>query len=159
MLESPRAAYAALMLAALFTAACDSTGPDTRRIFLEELARQEAIWADVGPASYTIEMTRRCNCPDTAMVRLEVTNDVVLAGTHIATGVELTPAELLTQYTVLDLFDVARDALNRGVASMTVSYDPVYGYVNLLLVDYDARRNTDDLIITVDDFMEGTGGS
>ena len=152
-----RGADAVLLLAALFTDACDSTGPDTRRLFLEELARQEAIWADVGPASYTIQMTHRCNCPDSANVRVAVTNDVVLSGVHVASGIELTTAELLARHTVNDLFDVARDALSRGVASLTISYDPEYGFVNLLLVDYDAGRSTDDILITVEDFVEGAG--
>jgi hypothetical protein len=155
MIDNRRAAIGSLLVLLLF-AACETTGPDNRRAFLDQLAAQEAVWAAAGPSSYTIEMTRQCNCPDSANVRLDVADDVILSGVDVASGTALTEAELEGQYTVVGLFDLVRDALNRGVPSLTISYDTDFGFVDLVYIDYDARRSTDDVLITVDDFVAGT---
>lgn len=144
-----------LMVAALAVTACDAGGPESRRILLDQLAAQEAVWGETGSASYMLEMTRDCVCADDAnrwQVSLDVVDDEVVSGVHVFTGEALTTEELALQYTVEDLFDVVRDALNRGVASVTISYNNDYGFVEQLYVDYDARISSDDVIIVVDGY-------
>jgi hypothetical protein len=146
---------AALLAAALFTACNDAS--DSRRLLLEQLAQRESFWATNGAASYTIEMTRECNCPDIFQVRLEVMNGVVVSGVHVFSGDTLTAEEIALQYTVPDLFELVRDALERGAATTNVAYNQDYGFVEQLYIDYDPRRTTDDIAITVDDFVPAGG--
>jgi hypothetical protein len=154
-----RVAALPLLVAALALAACDTGGPGNRRILLDQLANREAYWAANGSANYTVLMIRDCFCDDDDrkwQVSLDVVNNEVVSGMDTFDNVELTEAELALQYTITDVFDIVRDALNRGAATVNIAYNIDYGYVEQLYVDYNPRRSDDDLILTVGGYTPAT---
>lgn len=154
-----RALSVSMIAASLALAACDTGGPESRQILLDQLANREAFWNANGSSSYTLEMTRNCTCEDESriwQVSLEIVDDEVVSGEHVFSGNALTTEELAQQWVIEDLFDIARDALNRGVASISIGYNQDYGYIEILVIDYDARTATDDDYITVDGYTPAT---
>lgn len=138
-----------LLILASGLAACEApTAPGER----DQLTQARARWYAQGALSYSFELSRGCFCV-LAGRRMIVTveNGQVLGAELLDSGdaVELT---LLTYLpSIPDLFDLIEDALDRGVASFSASYDPLYGYPTRIEIDYSASAADDELAISVRD--------
>lgn len=148
----------ALLPLAMAALACDSTGTDFRDDLENQLRAREAFWNQNGSASYTVRIERVCNCPDVYDVRLTVVDSVKTSGTHIFSGDPLTAAELADQITLPEFFALVRDVLNREVPQVSVSYNPDYGFVQFLYIDFDFTKLDDDVQFTVSEYVPATGG-
>jgi Family of unknown function (DUF6174) len=133
----------------LLAAGCVSPTAPTLRAQLESA---RARWATSGGASYTFELTRNCECLLAAQpVSVTVVSGQVVVAEY-AGSKQPVEAELLANVlTVPDLFDMIAGALDRGAASLSASYDPLYGYPTSITVDYSATAVDDEISLTARD--------
>jgi hypothetical protein len=140
-----RGARAALVAATLAGAGCYSPtdGSGVPRGEREVLQRNLALWRGQGLTSYRFQYQHRCFCPPavTDPVSIVVRGGEVVSVTSVATG-QAVPADRFEQYLTVDaLFALAQQALDEA-ASVTIGYDPAYGYP--ARVDVDWRREIAD---------------
>ena len=134
---------AGLWLAAL---GCGSpTAPDQRA----ELEQARARWAKQGGLSYSYVLERGCFCLLAGRrIGITVENGAVIGAEYLDSRDTVKQPLLVYMLTVPDLFDVIADALDARVASLSVSYDPIYGYPSHLAIDYSATTADDELALT-----------
>jgi Family of unknown function (DUF6174) len=114
------------MLVTLVIGGCKSTvtGPES------ELQFGRARWAMVGPASYSVVVSRSCECLEAAVgpVRVTVRNGVVQSRDYTRTGAPVATTRDDWFPTVEELFAVIDAAIRDGIQPLDVSYDPTLGY-------------------------------
>lgn len=122
--------------------------PSPRDLALRQLAANQAIWAQKGPASYSLTVERQCFCPS-AQYDITVVDGVVTKVTHDGAAVQ--PAEVQgLPKAVPELF-----ALVAGLppdAGLTVDYDPIFGLPTIISVDPIANAVDDEYTIQVNNF-------
>jgi len=132
----------------LLLAACSApTAPSDRDALLQARARWEALGSD----SYTFELVRGCFCVVAGRVTVSVQHGVVVGAEYLDSRSAVEPVLLTYLPTVPDLFDLIADALDRGAASLLVSYDSSYGFPTRIEVDYSATAADDELSFTASD--------
>jgi len=52
-------------------------------------------------------------------------------------------------YSVMDLFGKIKDAIDRGAASIQVTYDTEWGYPQEIAIDYDEMMADEEFYVTV----------
>lgn len=124
------------ILTALF-AACADAGPelDARR---REVATHRASWEAGRPAAYVYELERVCFCGEEARgpVRMLVNGSDVVSRTYVATGAAV-PSAFAQLFPPVDgLFDILDDALDRGAATVQVTWDDASGLPLEAFIDY-----------------------
>jgi hypothetical protein len=138
----------ALLVIAVAIAACGlipGASPSARDLALRQLAANQALWAQKGPANYSLTVERQCFCPS-AQYDITVTNGVVSSVAH--DGAPVRPAEVQgLPKTVPELF-----ALVAGLpptAGLEVDYDPDLGLPTRIDVDPIANAVDDEYSIVV----------
>jgi hypothetical protein len=134
-------------------AACDVVAPGRDYTLLHQLEANEQRWQERRPTRYSMTMqvtTLVAESPPTVI--LTVTGHDITSIVLADTGEPYTTTGALPFPTVEGVFDIIRDALNRRVPIIFVTYDPEYGYPTQLQIDYDPRRRDDDVIIIISDF-------
>ena len=139
------------ILAIFAVAACsNSTAPERAQRAAENL------WAQRGPASYDITVSRGCEClPDaTRPAVVSVRDGIVTSRTYVSDGatVGLTYAE--SYPTVDGLFKKIDDARRQNPATLNVDYDPVLGFPTRIAIDYNLQMADDELYYQVSDFHQ-----
>jgi hypothetical protein len=138
------AAFTALVAGAL--AGCgDALAPDAPPRDLDA-ARQR--WARTRPAAYEFTVERLCFCVPWA-VTLTVRDGVVVDARDPASGAPVAPRP---QFTVDSLFAHLDDAVARGAASVSATYDARRGYPVSTFVDYNTGIADEELGYAVRDF-------
>jgi hypothetical protein len=137
------------VLAIVTLAGCSSlTYSSTRLDALQaELNRRYGLWKDLHIPSYDYRLERTCLC-DSSLTRPVIVSvlDSSLAGVVYADSGTTVPDSLLGSYfTVEGLFFQVQAAINLGVDSLGVAYDPVYHYPTRIVVDQDFRQLGDEL--------------
>lgn len=113
------------MLVTLVSGGCKSTptGPES------ELAIGRARWAMAGPASYTVVVSRACECLEAAAgpVLVSVRNGVAQSRQYTRTGA---PVSMRDDWfpTIEGLFTVIDAAIRDGITPIDVTYDATLGY-------------------------------
>jgi hypothetical protein len=146
------AAYAlTLMAVTLLLAGCSGIlGPREDDTLRELLNTREAMWQQKGFPSYTMSVMRIAHdTPSLREVVLHVQAGQIQSAEYADTGEPLSAAARAEYLTVQGMFNLIRDALGRTIASISVNYDPEYGFPTEILIDYDVRRNTDDIYFGV----------
>jgi hypothetical protein len=138
-----------LLALALALAACQTpTAPNDREGLFEARAR----WNANGSDSYRFEINRGCFCVLAGRrVGVTVQNGAVVAAEYLDDREPVEPTLLPYIPTVLDLFDLIADALDRRAVSFVTSYDPIYGYPSSIEIDYSATAVDDEIHLTARD--------
>jgi hypothetical protein len=133
------------MLLLALVACASPTAPSDRA----QLEQARARWAAKGGASYGFELERGCFCLLAGRrISITVENGVVTAAEYVDSKDAVVQALLVYMYTVPDLFDVISNALDGSPASLSVSYDPIYGYPTHIAIDYSATIADDEIALT-----------
>jgi hypothetical protein len=113
-----------VLLLALVLAAChDSTGP------ISNQATARLRWAEHGPASYRLTVTRSCFCPSEVLgpVDIVVANGDVQSRTYVQTGEPVQPMFVDDFPTVEGLFEYIESVRESGTP-VEARYDATFGY-------------------------------
>lgn len=134
--------------------ACDTFGSDNSDFLREQLTRAEQRWSTNGSSNYTLVVTRRCDCGiEPLQVSLEIVDDEIVSGTYTDLAEPVDESDLGQYATVLDLFALARDAINQRVPVVLLEYNQEFGYIDDLVINYDRTRVDDDFLYVVDDYI------
>ena len=124
---------------------CGTSGP--LGTFGPRLAAAKARWAERGPASYDITVTRSCECtPEmTGPVVVAVRNGRVASRRYAATA-DTVPSGLAGEFrSVEEMFAFLDTLRTQRLASLEVSYDETTGYPTLVRIDYNAMTADDEI--------------
>ena len=138
-------------IAAGLSVAC-STGPTGT--WRDELARAQDRWASHGVTQYVIRIQRSCFCGGPLDVEVRV-NGANVSRIDRATGDPIAPQFALAFPTVLGLFQVIAEQIDLPAASLTVSYDPTYGYPLSIVADPIGNAVDDEFGYTISEFRPG----
>ena len=143
-----KSAHRATVIAVLFAAtmlACDSALSPTA-----ELSDARKRWADKGPASYSIDIFRSCECtPEmSGPVVVNVQNGMVQSRAYRTGG--LVPPNMAQLFPGVEgLFDLIADAAERHPHRLEVRYDRDLGYPAWVVIDYDKTIADDEFTYSV----------
>jgi hypothetical protein len=140
----------AVLAALIICAACgDGTGPQP---FFAQM-RAKALWANEKPASYSMTISRSCECLPAAAVVVTVVGGGVESRRYAGTGDDV-PASYADLFpSVAGLFDMIDDLRRQKVASLDVQYDPVYGHPTRIVIDRWRDSVDDEVLYTIRDFQ------
>ena len=141
-----------LLGTSLIVAACSllpGASLSPKQAALRALAGHQAEWASKQVDDYTLTITGQCFCPFNEPVDITVANGVATAVTRA--GQPVPPNELLgVPKTVPDLFALVGAQTN--AASLTVEWDPAFGFPTSIQVDSIANAIDDEFGYTVTNF-------
>ena len=135
LLRVPRMrALRVVLLACAAFAACDD---DPMRPERDALARAEARWNAVRPASnsYVMMQQRSCFCLNGGLYEVTVVNNVIVRARNPATDADLPSAQWVWFRTVSQLFDEVRSALRKDGVLRSVAYDRARGFPTTVSLD------------------------
>ncbi|MGQ0537915.1 MAG: DUF6174 domain-containing protein [Gemmatimonadaceae bacterium] len=137
---------------ALSLAACGLvTGTDSDGD-VASLAAAESRWRGAGVQDYQIVVQYSCFCAYTRPVRLTVRFGSVVSRVDAETGQPVPPHGADVR-DVAGLFGLVRDAIARPAASLSVRYDPTYGFPTNIAIDYIRNAIDDELSVTTSQFQ------
>jgi hypothetical protein len=139
-----RAVVRAIAVVAAISA-CDSALSPTASL---SDARQR--WADKGPAAYSIDLFRSCECTAemSGPVVVNVQNGTVQSRAY--RGGSIVPPNMAPLFpSVEGLFDLIADAAERRAHRLEVRYDRDLGYPAWLVIDYDKAIADDEFTYSV----------
>lgn len=94
----------------------------------EQFQLSRARWAERGPASYTVTISRSCECIATGPVDVVVRSGAVVSRRDSRTGVDV-PANLVGAYPSVDeMFAAIASGLQTDPKIFDLQFDPVLGY-------------------------------
>ncbi len=133
--------------------ACESaTGPDPQA----QLVTARGLWQAHGSGWYTFKLSRACFCVLSGReIEISVENGSVVWAQYTDSKNPVEAAWISYLQTIPDLFDKIEDAITRKAASLSVSYDPVYGYPTKITIDYSATVADDEETYTASDLTLG----
>ncbi len=133
-----RTSVITVLFAATLTACDSALSPNA------ELSEARRRWADKGPASYSMDLFRSCECtPEmTGPVVVNVQNGTMQSRFY-RTGGTVPPNIAPSFPGVEGLFDLIADARQRNAHRVEVRFDRELGYPAWLVIDYD-RAIADD---------------
>ncbi|RCJ25814.1 hypothetical protein A6S26_15135 [Nostoc sp. ATCC 43529] len=133
--------------------------PKFNNLSLKQLRIYQLLWNGRKIYNYRYTLTNNCFCvPEVrGPLNIEVRNGITTSITNAQTG-EPVNSELLTSYsTIPKLFNLIRDAINRGESELSVTYKPQQSYptqINIGNLAADAGVFT-----TISNFQELPEGS
>ncbi|MEZ4585185.1 MAG: DUF6174 domain-containing protein [Gemmatimonadales bacterium] len=150
--SGPRIVGLAIVLAGL---GCGSTISPSE----DQLRAAEQRWADTGPASYSMVITRSSLVGTSFAAKVTVANGLVTDRTFLDPDGNPTvpvPASQVADYPdVPGLFTLVRRAFDEA-QSANVSFDATYGFPNSIVINYDRVTIEDDITIAVTQFAPAT---
>ena len=140
-----------LMLLALILAACAGVGKS-------ELSRNQSKWQDADIAHYRFQLGVGCFCPVGGIMPLtvevmdrEIVSIVDFNGNDYPSTDPM--SELILKYVTIDrLFLELGSEPVQDADSLTVSYDPTYGFPAEVAIDYIELAADDELYLSVSGF-------
>lgn len=104
-----------------------------------ELEENRDLWESTRPAAYDMVVERLCFCTDQARGPVRVTVQGTTATERVYTGSgEPVSSDLASLFpTVIGLFDVIEDAIDRDAHELRVTYDQSTGIPVDIWIDYD----------------------
>lgn len=115
-----------------------------------ELSDARRRWLDRGPASYSMDIFRSCECtPEmTGPVVVNVQNRTVQSRLYRSGGT--VPVNLVAAFPDVEgLFALIADAQQRNAHRLEVRYDTELGYPAWLVIDYDRAVADDEFTYSV----------
>lgn len=143
----PRIRHSFFLALTIGAAACGAdslTGP-------EGLALARARWSERGPSSYTVTVSRACECPVETMGPVEITvhNGVVTARKYSQTGQDVAQQWAFVFPAVEGLFQIVDDAIKANTRPFEAKFDATLGFPTRIVVGNPAA---DGPITTVSNF-------
>ena len=121
-----------------------------------QLDENRLLWqqADITNYQYTYHIS--CFCLPREDIVVVVDAGVVVEAYFTPSGTPLTPAEIQSYNlrTIEQLFDVIQAEINRPAADLTVTYNAMSGYPELISVDPIGQAVDDEYSLSVMDFQE-----
>jgi hypothetical protein len=141
-----------LLSLALLLSACSllpGASQSPKDAALRALADHQAQWASKQVNDYTFTLTAQCFCPFNDPLDITVADGVV---THVTKAGQPVPPNDVTGLpkTVIELFAVV--AAQANAASLTVEWDPAFGFPSSIQVDSIANAIDDEFGYTVTNF-------
>lgn len=143
--------YVIAAMLALATVSCSIFEPESRSKEQIELTRNRQRWTAAGIHDYAFDYRLLCFCGPgvTDPVRITVRAGAIVAVVRQSDGLPV--AGEFGWLTVDGLFADIQSRLDQHVASMTVEYDPTYGYPRSIAVDLIASAADDEYSRTAGD--------
>lgn len=110
-------------------------------------ARAEALWERQRLSDYDFELLISCFCRYDGTLLVRVRAGTVISATRLSDGSPLTAAELAAVPSIRELFEIARDALERA-DEVEVAYHPTLGYPNSMAIDWQQNAADDEVFYT-----------
>ena len=139
-----------LLILALIMVACSGGGSD--------FERNQKTWRDAGITHYRFELSIGCFCPfrDKMPLTVEVRDGQIVAmaaadGTLVL-DTDLNYSFFAPYSTVDQLFTKLDQALHGGADSVTVTYDPTYGFPAEIQIDPIKNAMDDELYLSATKF-------
>ena len=140
-----------LMLLTLILAACTGVGKS-------ELSRNQSKWQDADIAHYRFQLGVGCFCPVGGIMPLtvevmdgEIVSIVDFNGNDYPSTDPM--SELILKYATIDrLFSELGSEPVQEADSLTVNYDPTYGFPVEVAIDYIELAADDELYLSVSGF-------
>jgi len=117
-----------------------------------QLETNRQLWNQQKLSHYRYTFRRSCFCAPKATepAVIEVRNGKVVSITDAKSGKPV-DSEIFQQYdSIPKLFDVIKDAIARNASSLTVKYDPKFGYPTQINIDYDQQMADEELYLTIE---------
>jgi hypothetical protein len=148
VIRTSRVAF--VLVAAALTAACSGATGLSR-----DLALARARWEERGPASYSITVSRLCECLEewSGPVVVTVQNGVVESRHYTRNGAAVPSRYDHLFPSVPGLFELVERARREGAAQLDVSYDPTFGYPTRIAIDWHATHVDEEETYTASDFV------
>jgi len=137
------AGVAMLLLAG--PSACDSAGSLGPGADAQALVEASRRWEAAAPASYVFTLFKSCFCPTASPVRVTVRDGVLESAQVIATGMQLTGAELSWVPTIPEVFAALAYAVDLPAATFSARYDPTWGFPVAASIDHWAQTVDDEV--------------
>ena len=123
----------------VFSPGCGPTEPSGPHAEIQaRLTNARALWRTQALNDYSYVFARSCFCapdsrePATVTVRGGVITTVV----GVTSGTQREPAQFKT---IVGLFDLIQEAIDRNAATINVEFDPSRGFVTSAYIDADQR--------------------
>ena len=130
---------------------------------LSETARQlqaaETKWRQLKPKHYAYTLQRSCFCaPEVRKpIEIRVFRGKVQQATVLPDGTPLPADRQYSALTIDDLFKTIHDAIDRNAASLSVTYDPQYGFPTNISIDYNRMMADEELSLSASNFKIASG--
>lgn len=140
-----------LLLGATLLGACGTpTAPGDPA---EALARNQALWARKGPASYQMVLSRTCEClPEATQPVTIVVRNLVVEGRRYLSGAPVDPQYDILFVSIPELFDLIRQAIDANAPGIAVRYNGQLGYPESIQIDWVAGTADDEVSYRISDF-------
>ncbi len=122
-----------------------------------ELDDNRAKWLDAGIANYTYREDRSCFCGFVGPAEVIVANgEIVSVRGFWQDSTDVAPENFNMFDTVIDLFDMVDEAIDRNVHELEVTYDQRLGFPTIITIDYQENTIDDEVTITATALIPGT---
>lgn len=121
---------------------------------LRPLRINRRLWNQQKILNYRYTLSNSCFCIPEARgpVVIEVRNGITTSITSVATGQPANPEFFQNYNTIPKLFHVIRDAIAKQADSLTVEYNPTFGYPTQINIDYKFQLADEELFLTIENF-------
>ena len=114
-----------------------------------ELDDNRKKWLDAGIANYTYRQDRSCFCFFAGPADVSVVNgEIVSVRGFWPDTIDIALENFNIFDTVIDLFDMVDDAIDRNVHQLDVTYDQQFGFPTSIAIDYQENTIDDEVTIT-----------
>jgi hypothetical protein len=142
-----------LIIFLLLAALAPACGP--RNDVKDSLSRHQRLWVNQGIKNYQYRLRVNCFCPPevTDQVIVEVRAGAASSVSYAASG---KPAEskYFDKYDTMDeLFLVIEDAIKRGAAEISVTYDETSGIPTRISIDFVKLAIDDEIAYDISNFQ------
>lgn len=121
-----------------------------------EIGQNRYKWQNASISNYRYNLFISCFCVFTENMPLTIeVQDGKVVSMEYQNGKEIDPSllELFGKYQTIDLiFDELEAGLNGGADSVTVKYDPNYGFPTEATIDAVQNATDDELYLTISNF-------
>ena len=116
---------------------------------IQSYASSLAKWQNAGIADYDYTFQKTCFClaGATESVRISVRESEIRSVATVSEGSELEADVFSSFYTVEELFELIRQAIDSQAVRLEVSYDEVLGYPTFIDIDFDFAVADDEITI------------
>ena len=122
-----------------------------------ELDDSRKKWLDAGIANYTYRQDRSCFCFFAGPADVTVINREIVSVRGLwPDSIDIGSDNFNIFDTVIDLFDMVEDAIDRKVHQLDVTYDQQFGYPTSIAIDYQENTIDDEITITATALIPNT---
>jgi Family of unknown function (DUF6174) len=113
------------------------------------------LWNQQNIRNYSYVLSNSCFCIPEARgpVLITVKHGITTSITSVETGQPVNP-EFFERYKAIPkLFDVIADAIAHKASNLDVQYNPQFGYLTQINIDYNSQQADEELYLTIENFQ------